>query len=132
MPTHQAVVPNAPHALYEMHGYSPAIRSGDLLFVSGQVGCDTEGNPIQDIEQQIDAAFKNLGSVLKAAGCGFEDVIDVTSFHVDPESHMGLVLPIKDRYFDFTLRPNWTAVGVTWLSGFQFEIKVVARIPGQR
>lgn len=26
--------------------------------------------------------------------------------------------------------PNWTAVGVTWLAGFDFEIKVIARIPG--
>ncbi|EKP2117855.1 RidA family protein, partial [Salmonella enterica] len=25
--------------------------------------------------------------------------------------------------------PNWTAVGVTWLAGFDFEIKVIARIP---
>ncbi|HCI9021980.1 TPA: RidA family protein, partial [Escherichia coli] len=27
--------------------------------------------------------------------------------------------------------PNWTAVGVTWLAGFDFEIKVIARIPEQ-
>ncbi|MQK28810.1 RidA family protein, partial [Escherichia coli] len=27
--------------------------------------------------------------------------------------------------------PNWTAVGVTWLAGFDFEIKVIARIPAQ-
>lgn len=34
----EAVFPANRHALYEAHGYSAAIRSGDLLFVSGQVG----------------------------------------------------------------------------------------------
>lgn len=64
-----------------------------------------------------------------AAGCAFRDVVDVTSFHVDPESHFGLVMRVKDETFPGPNYPNWTAVGVTWLSGFQFEIKAIARIP---
>ncbi|HIA0206121.1 TPA: type II toxin-antitoxin system RelE/ParE family toxin [Salmonella enterica subsp. enterica] len=39
----------------------------------------------------------------------------------------------KDQYkiklFALPPYPNWTAVGVTWLAGFDFEIKVIARIP---
>ncbi|MBX2851180.1 MAG: RidA family protein [Phycisphaeraceae bacterium] len=131
MTQREAVFPNNPHALYELHGYSPAIRSGDLLFVSGQVGCGVDGRPIEDLEQQIRRAFLNLASVLEASGCGFEDVVDVTSFHIDPERQLGLLLPIKDSYFAPAHRPNWTAVGVTWLAGFQFEIKVIARIPAR-
>ncbi|WP_241557895.1 hypothetical protein [Falsirhodobacter deserti] len=34
-----------------------------------------------------------------------------------------------DRIFTSEPYPNWTAVGVNWLAGFDFEIKVVARIP---
>ena len=41
MPQPQAVFPADRHSLYEAHGYSAAIRSGDLLFVSGQVGSRT-------------------------------------------------------------------------------------------
>ncbi|MXG35359.1 RidA family protein, partial [Escherichia coli] len=39
------VFPANRHALYEQHGYSAAIRSGDLLFVSGQVGSREDGTP---------------------------------------------------------------------------------------
>jgi enamine deaminase RidA (YjgF/YER057c/UK114 family) len=40
-----AVFPPNPHALYDLHRYSPAVRSGDLLFVSGQVGARADGSP---------------------------------------------------------------------------------------
>ena len=42
------VFPANRHALYEEHGYSAAIRSGDLLFVSGQVGSRSDGTPEPD------------------------------------------------------------------------------------
>jgi enamine deaminase RidA (YjgF/YER057c/UK114 family) len=35
----------------------------------------------------------------------------------------------KDRVFTDQPYPNWTAIGSTWLAGFDFEIKVIARIP---
>lgn len=40
-----AVFPAGRHSLYAEHRYSAAIRSGDLLFVSGQVGCREDGTP---------------------------------------------------------------------------------------
>ncbi|MEQ4586375.1 MAG: RidA family protein, partial [Pantoea agglomerans] len=42
------------------------------------------------------------------------------------------IMQIKQRVFPQPPYPNWTAVGVTWLAGFDFEIKVIARIPDQR
>lgn len=44
-----AVFPADRHSLYEEHGYSAAIRSGDLLFVSGQVGSHTDGTPKHNV-----------------------------------------------------------------------------------
>ncbi|TBR26901.1 MAG: RidA family protein, partial [Reyranella sp.] len=45
MSKREAVFPaNNRHALYDTHKYSPAIRSGDLLFVSGQVGSRDDGS----------------------------------------------------------------------------------------
>ncbi|GLV25142.1 RidA family protein [Sphingobium sp. Cam5-1] len=117
------------HALYEAHGYSAAVRSGRFLFVSGQVGAQADGSPVEDIAGQIDLAFRNLDAVLKAAGCTFDDIVDVTSFNTDPETQFGAVMEAKARYFNNRPYPNWTAVGVSWLAGFQFEIKVIARIP---
>jgi len=129
MSPRQPVFPDDRHALYEAHGYSAAIRSGELLFVSGQVGSRADGTPEPDFAGQVQLAFDNLGGVLAAAGCSFDDIVDVTTFHTDPEAQFPDVMAAKQRAFPATPYPNWTAVGVNWLAGFDFEIKVIARIP---
>ena len=54
---------------------------------------------------------------------------DMTTFHTDPENQFEAVIAAKDRIFSGPPYPNWTALGVGWLAGFDFEIKVIARIP---
>lgn len=127
----QAIFPVAAerHALYEAHGYSPAIKSGDLLFVSGQVGSRLDGSPEPEFKAQVMLAFENLKNVLSAAGCTFDDIVDVTTFHTDPENQIETIMKVKQAMFDVSPPSNWTAVGVNWLAGFDFEIKVIARIP---
>ena len=129
MSTRKAVFPANPHALYQQHGYSPAVLSGDLLFVSGMVGARKDGTPEPDLKAQIQLAFDNLRDVLAAAGCTFDDVVDLTFFLIDPEASVGLVLEAMKKAFPREPLPNVTAVGVNWLAGFQFETKVTARIP---
>lgn len=125
----QAVFPADRSALYEMHGYSAAIQSGDLLFVSGQVGSRPDGSPEPVFAAQVRLAFDNLIAVLAAAGCTLRDVVDVTTFHTDPESQFETVMQVRRAMIGDPPYPNWTAVGVNWLAGFDFEIKVIARIP---
>ncbi len=67
--------------------------------------------------------------MLDAAGCGFADIVDVTTFHTDPEVQLETVMAVREKLIGGAPYPNWTAVGVTWLAGFDFEIKVIARIP---
>jgi enamine deaminase RidA (YjgF/YER057c/UK114 family) len=126
----EAIFPAGRHSLYEQHGYSAAIRSGDLLFVSGQVGSHLDGTPEPDFERQVELAFENLKNTLAAAGCTFADLVDVTTFHTDPEHQFETIMKVKQKIFGEPPYPNWTAVGVNWLAGFDFEIKVIARIPG--
>ncbi|RZZ81914.1 MULTISPECIES: RidA family protein [Pseudoxanthomonas] len=130
MHTRDVVFPEGRQALYTQHRYAPAVRSGGLLFVSGQVGSREDGSPEPDFAGQVRQAFAQLQATLKAAGCGLDDVLDVTTFHTDPERQLETVLAIKDEVFPQPPYPTWTAVGVTWLSGFDFEIKVIARLPG--
>ncbi len=130
MTQRNAVFPPNPHALYDLHRYSPAVRSGDLLFVSGQVGARADGSPEPDLAAQVQLAFDNLNAILAAAGGSFADVVDATLFMVDPEAIFETVWPVLGRNWGDKPYPTVTAVGVTWLAGFQFEIKVVARIPG--
>jgi len=128
MPKRDPVFPADRHALYEKHGYSAAIRSGDLLFVSGQVGSRADGSPEPDFAAQVRLAFANLKATLEAGGCGLDDIVDVTTFHTDPEHQFETVMTVKAETFPNAPYPNWTAVGVNWLAGFAFEIKVIARI----
>ena len=125
----EAVFPASRHALYDAHGYSAAIRSDTLLFVSGQVGSREDGSPEPDFEAQVRLAFANLEATLLAAGCGFDDIVDVTTFHTDPERQFDTIMAVKREFFERKPYPAWTALGVSWLAGFDFEIKVIARIP---
>lgn len=129
MTKRDAIFPPGRQGLYDINKYSAAIRSGDLLFVSGQVGSREDGSVEPDFAKQVQLAFDNLKNVLAAAGCSFDDIIDVTTFHTDPENQLEIIQSIRLEMFRGAPYPNWTAVGVNWLAGFDFEIKVIARIP---
>ncbi|MFW3613556.1 RidA family protein [Billgrantia antri] len=129
MAKRDAVFPAGRQALYEINRYSAAIRSGDLLFVSGQVGSREDGSAEPDFERQVQLAFDNLTAVLEAAGCTFDDIVDVTTFHTDPAAQWEAIDRVRTKAISEPPYPNWTAVGVNWLAGFDFEIKVIARIP---
>lgn len=126
----QTVFPAGRQALYEKYKYSAAIRTGDLLFVSGQVGSREDGSPEPVFADQVRLAFANLKAVLAAAGATLEDVVDVTTFHTDPEAQLETILAVRDEVIGAPPYPNWTAIGVNWLAGFDFEIKAIVRIPG--
>ena len=125
-----AVFPPGRQALYERNRYSPAVRSNGFLFVSGQVGSRDDGSPEPELEAQIRRAFDNLNGVLEAAGCTFADVVEVTVFLVDPEAVLETFWRVLPDYWGEAPYPALTGVGVTWLYGFQFEIKVIARLHG--
>ncbi|CAM4249715.1 RidA family protein [Kerstersia similis] len=129
MTTRAAVFPLGRQALYERNRYSPAIKSNGFLFVSGQVGSREDGSPEPDLKMQVRLAFENLNAVLTAAGCTFGDVLDVTLFVVDPESNLEAILSVLPEYWGEAPYPTLTGIGVTWLYGFQFEIKVIAKLP---
>lgn len=131
MANRDAIFPASPHALYAEHGYSPAVRAGDLLFVSGQVGARADGTPEPELADEIALAFANLRDVLAGAGCTPADVIDVQLFTTDPDAVLPLLFAHHPAYWGDGPLPALTAAGVTWLAGFRFEIKVVARIPNE-
>ncbi|HEY0821658.1 MAG TPA: RidA family protein [Rhizobacter sp.] len=130
MSARDVVFPPGRQALYERNRYSPAIRSNGFLFVSGQVGSHPDGSVEPDLPAQVRLAFENLDAILAEAGCSFRDVVDVTAFIVDPQRHLETIWKVVGEYWGEPPYPTLTGVGVTWLSGFDFEIKVIARLPG--
>lgn len=74
--------PDAPSAIGP---YSPAIRAGNLLFISGQIPFNTATGALVtgDIGAQTEQVMRNIGALLKAAGAGFEHVVRTTVFLAD-------------------------------------------------
>lgn len=130
MARRDVVFPPGRQALYEKNRYSPAVRSNGFLFVSGQVGSREDGSPEPDLEAQVRRAFDNLNAILQAAGCTFDDVVDVTIFIVDPASTFDTIWKVVPDYWGEAPHPTLTGIGATWLYGFDVEIKVIAKLPG--
>ena len=99
--TKQAISsPNAPAAIGP---YSPAIRAGSLLFLSGQVALDpATGSLIEgDVRAQTHRALENMRALLEAAGLDFSNVVRTTVFLAD----MSDFAAMNDVYGTFFLAP---------------------------
>ena len=75
----------APGAPTAIGPYSPAIRAGTLLFLSGQIPIDPASGAIVDgdIAAQTEQVMRNVGALLVAAGAGFEHVVRTTVYLAD-------------------------------------------------
>lgn len=127
MSDRQAIIPKGMEAVYEKIHYAPAVRVGNTIYVSGQIGRDENMQLVEGREAQIVQAFENLKNVLEAGGATMNDIVDLTSFHDDMRD-LSLFMQVKDRYLtrDF---PAWTAIGAAQLCGapgYIVEIKAVA------
>ena len=102
---------NAPKAIGT---YSQAIKKNNIVFLSGQIGLYPETMELVDgIENQINQVFKNLLSVIEAAGGKKSDIVKLNIFLTDL-SHFVMVNEIMEQYFDSPY-PARAAVGVAQL-----------------
>lgn len=124
------IVPPSMQAIVERAGYLPAVGAGNLVFCAGQVGRSADLAIIADPRRQFEACWENLRTVLAAAGCKFEDVVEMTTFHVKLREHMSLFREVKDAIFPRGTCA-WTCVGVSELAvdGLLVEIKCIAIAP---
>ena len=123
--TRQAIQTNgAPAALGP---YSQAIRSGDLVFCSGQLGLDPATGELADgVEAQAERSLRNLQSVLDAAGLGFDEVVKTTIFLADVND-FAAVNAVYAKFMP-TPPPARSTVGVAALpKGGLVEIEAIAR-----
>jgi enamine deaminase RidA (YjgF/YER057c/UK114 family) len=110
--------------------FSHAVRLGELLLLSGVTGTRTDGTVASDPAEQFEQAFEHLGLYLRAAGAGFGDIAELTSYHVGLREHLDAFTAVKDRYLHRPF-PAWSAIGVAELitPGALVEVRVVARAP---
>jgi enamine deaminase RidA (YjgF/YER057c/UK114 family) len=123
----QLIVPSSMTLLAERAGYAPAVKVGSTVYCAGQVGRTDELEVILDPAQQFLKAWDNLRTVLAAAGCTFDDVVDMTTYHIDMQQHMAVFRSVKDSVFPRGTCA-WTCIGVSELAkpGLLVEIKCVA------
>jgi len=121
--------------------YPHARRAGGLLFLSGLgprdpaggdipgVRRDDEGRVVDyDIEAQCHAVFRNVRSVLEAAGCGWDRLVDITVFLTDIERDFDTFNRIYRDYFPGE-GPCRTTVEVNRLpTPIAIELKCIAAL----
>lgn len=94
--------------------YSQAVRVGDTVYLSGQIGLDPASMTlVEGIENQIHQVFRNLQAVAQAAGGSLADVVKLNVFLTDL-GHFARVNEIMAQYFREPY-PARAAVGVASL-----------------
>jgi 2-iminobutanoate/2-iminopropanoate deaminase len=116
--------PNAPQAIGP---YSPAIRAGQLLFVSGQVPLDpATGQMVEGgIAEQTRRVLDNIGALLTAADRSFADVVRTTIFLADMND-FGAVNEIYGKYFSEPYPARATVQVARLPKDARVEIDVIA------
>ncbi|WP_018625919.1 RidA family protein [Niabella aurantiaca] len=105
--------------------FSPAIRSGDHLFISGQASVDSDGNIVNGtFEEECRRSFENFGRILKAAGLGFEDVVQVRNY-VGRQEDLAAFNQIYKEYFQEPYPARTTLIGCLG-SLLKFEVDGIA------
>ena len=120
--------PDAPEAIGP---YSQAIQLDGWLLTSGQIGLDPATGELvgTDFGDQARQVFKNLSNVLKAAGCGFNDVVKATVYVADMADFPHLNEIYAAAMGDH--RPARSTVQAAALpKDARVEIDLIAKLPG--
>ena len=107
--------------------FSPAIRAGNLLFVSGQASVDDTGKLVSDtFEKEFRRSMDNVKRILAAAGCSLQDVVQVKSY-VKNASDVPEYNKLYREYFTEPYPARTTIVNC--LGTLLYEIDVIAYSP---
>ena len=110
------------------HGYKIAIGDAEIIFTTGQIALDKEGNVVSpnDAEKQAEFIFESLQKILNQAGSSLDDVVKATIFLTDMND-FSKISQIRNKYFAKS-EPASTLVEVKKLvkEGCKVEIEVIA------
>ena len=127
----QVIVPDANKDAYQAMKFAPAVRAGDMVYLSGVVATLGETETTDNMTPAIERAFDGIEATLASAGASWADVVDVTSYLTDLDKQLGPMWAVKDARVAAPY-PAWTVIGVSRLYGGDaalLEIKVTAYIP---
>jgi 2-iminobutanoate/2-iminopropanoate deaminase len=110
--------------------YSPGLIDGDLLFVAGQVGRDPATGQLagESIESQARQTLVNIGTILQAAGCGFQDVVKA-GIYLSQAEHFASLNQVYREFFNEPYPARTTVICTMPDKAALVEIDVIARVP---
>ena len=125
------IIPDDLDVLRSQRGYSPGVRTGNLVFVSGMLGRRADLSIVEEPEAQLVKMFQNLGLVLTEAGCDWNGIVEMTAFLTELQRDYTLFMQVRDRYI-IEPYPAMTMIGAAELAqpGLICELKAVAIVPG--
>ena len=100
--------------------YSAGVSAGELIFVSGQIPTDPEGNLPEGIEAQTRQSILNVKAVLESAGSDLRHVVKTTVFLRDMED-FAAVNAVYAEYFDGPVKPARSCVQAAKLPSLIFK-----------
>ena len=121
-----------PTGARERFCYSYGVRTGDILWISGQVALSPEGEivGVGDVTRQAEQVFGNLASILEAAGASLADVVATTTYTTD-RAHTLAVNDVRRARLTGACPPTSTLLIVAGLARPEFlvEISAIAVVP---
>lgn len=106
--------------------YSPAMSTGEYVFVSGQISADSEGNLItDDFVAQARRAFSSLQKVLEAAESSLSDVVFLTTYLVD-EGDFDAFNQVYEEFFSEPYPARATVLARLIDEGIKLEMTATA------
>jgi enamine deaminase RidA (YjgF/YER057c/UK114 family) len=118
----EAIVRNAD--TYETWHFAEANRVGRTVWVAGQRGFDERDQIARDPTIQARVAFRQLERTLREAGATLDDIVSLTSYHVDMD-HLDAFRAVKDEFIRAPY-PAWTILGVAALASPDMLVAVDA------
>jgi len=107
--------------------FSPSRVVGDWIFLSGQGGFDETGKLVDgDIAAETDQTFRNIESLLQAAGASLADVVSCVVHLVDLEDFAAFNAAYEPHFPG--VKPVRTTVRADLVAGMRVEITVTAHI----
>jgi len=107
-------------------GFIPAIRAGNIAYISGQVGKDSSGRIVgPDISSQTRQTFDNIKEILQLCEGSLENITKLTVFLTDAED-MDNFRKIRAEYFNAPALPTSTLVVVSALAQNELRVEVEA------
>lgn len=121
--------PSVPRPIRGYYSNCVRVRAGSMLFISGQIGTDVNGNVVsKDVALQADQALRNIELLLKANGATMADIVKVTVYVTDI-GYLDEIAPVRLKYFP----ENGPASAIVEVSGLalpdlKVEIEAIAAV----